>query len=141
MARKSISALTTISSIAASVSILTAGQHVPEPARAIFAELVSSVTPGHFLPADRVLLEQLAVAVYVARELADSIERDGVIVDGKVSQAVKVLKQQQALIGSLASRLRLTTQNRISKERAGTVAKGGADSIGELYDLTLLRET
>jgi len=134
MPRKSTAALATLSAVPAAARILIAGQHVPEAARAIFSEIVSSVSPGHFLPVDRPLLEQLAVALYVARELTDSIVRDGVVIDGKVSQAVKVLKQQQALVGSLASRLRLTTQNRISKERAGTVSRGGAASIGEIYD-------
>ena len=134
MPRKSTAALATITAVPAAARILIAGQHVPEPARAIFSEIVSSVSPGHFLPVDRPLLEQLAVALYVARELTASIVRDGVVSHGQVTQPVKVLKQQQALIGSLASRLRLTTQNRVSKERAATVSKGGAASLGEIYD-------
>lgn len=134
MPRKSAAALAVVAPTPESASVLFAGQHVPVPARVIFDELVSSVAPGHFLPVDRALLEQLAVALYIARELAKSIESDGVVIDGKVSQAVKVLKQQQALIGQLASRLRLTTQNRMSKEKAGTGAHGGLGSISEIYD-------
>ena len=115
--------------------VLLPGRHVPEPAKAIFAEIVASVGEGHLQPVDRPLLEQLAVAIHVARELAAVIERDGVLTQtGKVSMAVRTLKSQQALIGQLCSRARLTPQNRISKDKARTTASQGGASLTELYE-------
>ena len=102
--------------------------------KAVFLEIVASVKGDHFQPIDRPLLEQYAVAVSIAREVAQAIDDDGVVVDGRVHPAAKFLKTQQALCGQLASRLRLCTQNRMSKERATTGAYGGAESIAELYE-------
>ena len=113
---------------------LLPGSHLSDAASEVFGELVGSVSAGHFLPVDRVMIEELAVAIHIARELAGAIDRDGVMDGDRVMPAVKVLKQQQALIGQLASRLRLTTQNRVSKDRAATAARDGAPSISELYE-------
>ena len=109
-------------------------EHVPDAARAIFAEIVSSVAPGHFRPCDRTLLEQLAVAIFIARELADHVTTEGVIVAGRPNQAARHLRQQQATVASLATKLRLTTQSRISKRGAASAADSGMHSISEIYE-------
>jgi phage terminase small subunit len=114
--------------------LLRPGSHVPDSAKTVFQEIVASVRDGHFQPIDRPLLEQYAIAISIAREVAQAIDDDGVVVDGRVHPAAKFLKTQQALCGQLASRLRLCTQNRMSKERATTGAYGGAESIAELYE-------
>ena len=135
MPRKSINELgvaAPVSSIAP--QLLRPGSHVPDSAKTVFQEIVASVRDGHFQPIDRPLLEQYAVAISIAREVAQASDKDGTVVDGKVNPACKFLKQQQALCGQLASRLRLTTQNRMSKEKATTGAYGGAESIAELYE-------
>ena len=136
MPRKSITELTTPTpGEKPARRILLPGSHLPKPAKAIFAEIVSSVGQGHLQPVDRPLLEQLSVAIFVARELTAAIDTQGVLVLDKVNPVVRHLKAQQALIGQLSSRLRLTTQNRISKDKAGTTASKGRVSTAELYDL------
>ena len=108
--------------------------HLPEPAKVIFAEIVASVGDGHLAQSDKPVLEALAVAIHVARELAAVVTRDGVeTAEGKVSGAVRNLRAQQALIGQLSSRLRLTPQNRISKDKAATTTAHGSQSMAELY--------
>ena len=136
MPRKSLSELSTPKSGEKPVPrLLLPGSHLQKPARAIFAELISSVGEGHFMPIDRPMLEQLSVAIHISRELAAVIDREGVMLCDKVNPVVRHLKAQQALIGKLASRLRLTTQNRISKDKAGTAARHGGASTAEIYEL------
>jgi hypothetical protein len=100
----------------------------------VFDEIIAGVAADHFKPADRVILEQLAVAVFIARELAAGVVRDGVIINGKPNQAARHLRQQQATIATLSTKLRLTTQSRITKRGAASAADSGPMSIAELYD-------
>ena len=135
MARKSANDLAVVRPYSgATPRLLLPGDHVSNAAAAVFMEIVNSVQDGHFQPIDRPLLEQYAVAVSIAREVATEIDNAGAVVDGRVNPACKFLKQQQALCGQLASRLRLTTQNRMSKEKATTGAQGGCESVSELYE-------
>lgn len=135
MPKKSLADVTTLRPDSAeSRHLLLPGSHVSDDVSAIFAEIVGSVSVGHFSTADRALIEQYAAALHIAREIAAHIAAEGVVIDGKVSAAAKAHKQQAALCGQLASRLRLTPQNRISKDRATTTARGGAASVSEIYD-------
>lgn len=135
MPRKSINELSVVRPDSGTApGLLLPGSHVPATVRVVFAEIVGSVSVGHFSTADRALLEQFATALHVAREIAAAVDAEGVVVEGRLNPLAKALKQQQAIVGQLASRLRLTTQSRISKDKASRTARGGSQSISELYD-------
>ena len=117
---------------------LAPGEHVPEAARPIFYEIVSSVAPGFFTPTDRALLEQLAVALWVCRQLATALETDGVIdQDGKANQVGRHLRSQQQTVIALQTKLRLSKQARATKRNAASAAKAAPPSVAEIYEAAM----
>ena len=114
---------------------LAPGDHLPEPARPIFYEIVSSVASGFFSPTDRALIEQLAVALYVCRELATALVADGVIgQDGAPNQVGRHLRSQQQTVIALQTKLRLSKQARATKRGAAAAANAAPPSIAEIYE-------
>lgn len=135
MPRKSTAELSTLPVDSGDApSLLVPGSHLPEPVVPVFNEIVASAARGHFFPVDRLLLEQLSVAVFICRELAEAVARDGVIIDGKPNQAGRHLRQQQATVASLSTKLRLTTQSRVTKRGAASAARTADLSAADIYE-------
>ena len=59
-----------------------------------------------------------AVALATGAEL----DRQGLLVDGAPNPLIRVVREQARLVASLATKCRLTTQSRISKDKAATTA-------------------
>ena len=99
----------------------------PDVARE-FSRVVASVDASHFRVADA-LLEDYAQAIVIRRQLSAELAEQGPIVDGKPSPLIAAIREQSRLIASLATKLRLTPQSRISKDKAGkTTAR--PESVG-----------
>jgi hypothetical protein len=84
-----------------------------------FSVIVRSVAGDHFREGDRLLVTQLARAVVIADAAAAELDRQGLIVDGAPNPLIRVVREQARLVASLATKCRLTTQSRISKDKAG----------------------
>jgi hypothetical protein len=134
MPRESIQSILTAPVAAGRAQRLSPDAALPVPVAAVFRELVGSVGADSFAPCDYPLVEQLAVALTHAREAARALERDGLIVDGKVNPIARLLREQQKLVAMLATRLRISPQSRMSREKAGANAKRGGESIAALYE-------
>lgn len=76
-----------------------------------FAEL-ADVMKGKLTQADSFLLETLATAVWLSQLFRESIDKEGVIVEGKVSPAVGQLHKFQAQTLSITQQLGMTRKVR-----------------------------
>lgn len=94
-----------------------------DAAARVFAETVQSVRPGHFRPCDIPVLVEYCAAIVHARQAAELLARDGLLVDGKPHPAHRILRAERAALALLASRLRLTPASR----RDGRTAMGSTD--------------
>lgn len=91
---------------------------LPEPAASVFRALTESVDAEHFRGADRPLLEELAVALVVARNMRVAALAPAAALEAR--DLLRALRDQQRLIASLAIRCRLAPSSRITKRGAAT---------------------
>ena len=98
--------------------LMRARAGLPAPIAAAFDEILASVGPQHFKPADRILLEELARSLALLREAGAHVARDGIYVDGKVHPCLRITQKERALVAMLATRLRLTPQSRSAPGKA-----------------------
>jgi hypothetical protein len=103
-------------------SRLTPPPSLSADARAAFQEIVGSVEPEHFKPADVPLICRLAAAHLWASRAEDELERIGAVVDGKLSPWATLLEKQNGAIRSLSTALRLTPQSRYDARAAARSA-------------------
>jgi hypothetical protein len=97
----------------------------------VFRELVASVAPGHFQPCDRPVVEALATAIYIARQAQDGLAAaDWGTTRGQA--LARLLREQSKAISMMATRLRLTPQSRMSKDKASGTARGGEQDLSWL---------
>lgn len=107
----------------------------PRFARA-FGEIVGSVDPVHLRACDAPLVEQLAVAVTICQDLAERLEIEGTVLpDGSLNPAIRVLRQQQSIVATLTSRLRLNPSSRADRKNAGTSTRAAAFGLDSAYHL------
>lgn len=126
MARKSVEALSVVPIGAGARLACPAG--LDAASAAFWAEIVGSVHPDHFRPADVPLLtaycEQRALYARAMRELA---EPDGLTTPaGKVSPYFAIMERSARLMTMLARSLRLTPQSRISKAKSERTTRAAA---------------
>jgi len=97
----------------------------PSQARA-FAEIVATMPPVAFRESDRVMLNQLILALDVAAHIARDLDGQPLVVEGlagpKPNPLVAMQREQQRLVMSLLTKLRLTPQTRRAPENAPTVS-------------------
>ena len=120
---------------------LAARAELPPSERRVFADLVRAVDASHFREADRVMLEQLARAIAIERQAAEALYEQGLIVDGAPNPLIRVVREQSRLIASLATKCRLTTQARVSKDKAGATARPVFDPDALLAQLEQMEVT
>ena len=70
----------------------------------------------------------------ISRELTTAIEEDGAVVALVPHPAIGPLRQQQQLICSLSTKLRITPQSRVTKRQAARATEDVRPSAAELYD-------
>jgi hypothetical protein len=115
--------------------------HLIGPAREVFIEIVTSLDPSHFQPADVHLLCAFAGAVCMERQARDHLEREGPVVDGKPSAWVSVWEKSQRGVVAISLRLRLSPSARVGNrnkvrsepklsyyDRARMLEPGGVDN-------------
>jgi len=101
-----------------------------------FTEIVGSVDPAHLRACDAPLVEQLAVATIVCQDLASRIETEGTTLpDGSLNPVIRVLRQQQGIIATLTSRLRLNPSSRADRKNAGTSTRTPAYGLDSAYHI------
>lgn len=97
-----------------------------EPAiAAVFSEVVASVAPGHFTRSDAPILEEFAVAIYIARTARAKLSTVD-LASTAGARLARLLRDQGRTVATLATRLRCTPHSRISKERAGKTTQPAA---------------
>ena len=94
--------------------------------RKVFAELVAGVPADHFRPGDAPLLECYAETIALAREAAEMLRADGVVVEGRPSPWLAVLDRAHRAAVPMAKGLRLAPSTR---EPLKTVKPGPAGSL------------
>lgn len=122
MPRKSTAAQTVVA-IDTGHARLTPRDNAPAEVRQIFREIVASVKPEHFRPADGALVEQYAQAIALARKAYGELESTGPVIDGKASPWVVVLEKAHRSSVALSARLRLCPQARTDPKTAGKPGK------------------
>ena len=120
MPRESLASLTTTPVVdVARLRLLPRSELSPDVQRA-FSAIVGSAAPDHFREPDRLMVEQLAQALVIQRQAAEALAEQGLLVDGKPNPLIRVVREQARLVASLLTKLRLTVQARVSKDRAAT---------------------
>ena len=113
---------------------LSPAEYLSRPVREAFVALVASVTPEHFKNADRAVIEALAQAVVIARELEAELAKRGTVdADGRVSPLIRHLRAQHGLIASLSVRLRMTPSSRADRKTKAFSAPG-QESVSEMFE-------
>ena len=135
MPRKSAAALAVLPSPDRRSSRLRPRDDAPATVRQIFFNLVRSVPAEHFCPGDADLVEQLAQAVALARHAYTELEREGPVIDGKVSPWNVVLEKAHRSSVALSARLRLCPQGRSDPKTVGRKLRTYQASAYETMDL------
>ena len=109
----------------------------PSQAR-VFTELVGSKEPAHFRECDRPLLNQAVRAIELADELARALDGAPLLVPGRdglrANPLIPTQREQARLVASLLTRLRLTPQARMSRDKAAkTTPDDGANLTRALH--------
>lgn len=128
MPRKSIQSLTIRPVVDVARLRLTPGADLTPTEQRVFSRLVGSVDAGHFRASDRLMVAQLARAIVIGDVAAAELERQGLIVADAPNPLIRVVREQSRLIAALARACRLTTQSRISKDKAGAPDRTTFDS-------------
>jgi phage terminase small subunit len=126
MPRKSAAALSVVSSMDERRARVRAPGHLPAQVRTIFDEITASVSTVHLRQCDSPLIEALAVAIHTNRQATAAIEREGLIVDGRVNAHVGIVDRTAKLIASLSVKLRLTPTGRLDRKVAGQTTRDKA---------------
>lgn len=97
------------------------------PLRKLFAEIVRSAQPEHFVPSDRVLLERYVEAINLAEQAQERLEAEGPVTkEGRISAWVTVQEKAHRSAVALAGKLRLCPHSRLDRKVAGGTTRPGA---------------
>lgn len=100
-----------------------------EPLRKLFAEIVRSTQPAHFVPSDRVLIERYAEAISLAEQAQERLEAEGPVTrEGRVSPWIVVQEKAHRSAVALAGKLRLCPLSRLDRKTANGTTRPGAPS-------------
>ena len=93
--------------------------HITPRARALFVELVASVSADHFVAADRPLLARYCEAVALAEQAEAKLAEDGPVDShGRASAWIGVWDKATKAASTAATRLRLTPHSRFDARAA-----------------------
>jgi phage terminase small subunit len=98
---------------------LAAPDDLPEPARALWAEVMRSTPEQQWRPGDLPLLAVYCRTHALASEAAARLEAEGQLVDGRPSPWARLLAEHAKVLAGLASKLRLAPSSRIRPDAAG----------------------
>lgn len=110
------------------------------PAEAtVFTELVNSKHASHFRESDRAALDQTARAIAFSHQIAAALAGEPLLVPGqhgpRPNPLIAVQRGQARLISTLLTRLRMTPQARISKDKAATTSVDEAPNVHDALRL------
>jgi hypothetical protein len=111
MPRRSAAALSVLS-VDGTPPRLTPPPTLNEDAKRVFLDIVFSVNPNHFHPADGLLLARYAESAVMASDAATMLASEGTVIDGKPSPWLAVHVQMTKAMQGLSHRLRLSPQGR-----------------------------
>jgi P27 family predicted phage terminase small subunit len=124
MARKSLeSTLAVVTNLDVRRPGLQPPSHLPAAARAIFAEIVASVAPGHLRVCDTPVIAALASSMHIARGAAEALEREGLTIGMKVNPNIAIFERATKSIATLSAKLRITPSSRLDRKIAGTTTR------------------
>jgi phage terminase small subunit len=109
MARKSLeSTLAVVTNLDVRRPGLQPPSHLPAAARAIFAEIVASVAPGHLRVCDTPVIAALASSLTIGM---------------KVNPNIAIFERATKSIATLSAKLRITPSSRLDRKIAGTTTR------------------
>jgi phage terminase small subunit len=123
MPRKSAASLSVVASIDQHRERLRAPMHLPDGVKAIFEAVVGSVSATHIRPCDEPLVEALAVAVDTHRKARAAVDREGLVVDGRVNAHVAIIDRTSKLIASLSTKLKISPTGRLDRNDVGKTTR------------------
>jgi hypothetical protein len=111
---------------------------VPPSLKAIVDDLIESQPADHFRSGDGPLLQMYAEVIIGAREAFSHLEKEGRVVNGKVSGWVTVQEKAHRSAVALAAKLRLCPQQRMDSKQAARAHDRGPGGFGVLHNNNLL---
>jgi P27 family predicted phage terminase small subunit len=122
MPRKSAAALTTVA-LDATQRRVSPPPDLPEPARAIWSQLVDSLPGDRFHASDRPLLGLYCRVLHQADVALRAVEKHGAVDASDTNPWVKVAESAIKQCALLSSKLRLCPQTRMDRKVAGPAAR------------------
>jgi hypothetical protein len=98
------------------------GPHLSPKIAKVFEEITRASAPAAFSECDRPLLDSLATAIAFTRQAQRTLERRGLVIRGEINPLTRYVRDQQRIICTICTRLRISPQSRVSKEKAGANA-------------------
>lgn len=89
-----------------------------DDAKAVWADIVSSLKVDHFQPSDAPLLRAYCEAIVLSQQANAELAKNGPVLGNKTSPWLALSGKAGQAITSLSARLRLCPQSRISKDKA-----------------------
>jgi hypothetical protein len=120
--RKTTNSRLPMPNVSGSAGRIRPGPHLSPKIAKVFEEITRASAPTAFAECDRQLLDSLAAAIAYMRQAQAALERRGVVVKGTINPLARFVRDQQKIIATLCTRLRISPQSRVSKERAATNA-------------------
>lgn len=102
-------------------------KYLPGAAKEAWCNIVESLPPGHFRVSELPLLEKYCMAIHISGEATKITDAEGLVVEmGEkgyrvVNPALVISNKQVALMCTLATKLRLCPNSRVSKWSAATI--------------------
>ncbi len=107
---------------------------LPESVKDVFADIVASMPADHFIRADAPLLVEYSTMIITARQAAEAMNQEGLVVGGRPSPWLTVQEKAQRMITALSLRLRLCPQGRVSAAKAGNRIQPGTGGRGITFE-------
>jgi len=122
--RKSAASLVAVTPIGERV--LMCRPEAPDDVRAVFRRIVADAGEDHFRPGDADLIEQFAGAIVLARDAYEQLQKEGPVLNGRVSPWQTVLEKANRASVSLSQRLRLSPMSRTDSKTVARSKSGGS---------------
>ena len=107
---------------------------IPPSVAGVMAEIIGSVDAAHLRACDLPMVEELARTIVTQRATAHALIGAPLVVSGKPNPLLVMERAATKLIAMLATRLRLTPQSRLSKDKANTTTQGGGPGAPKPWD-------
>jgi phage terminase small subunit len=96
-----------------------APRDLPLPSQALWAEICGSLPSSYFTPGDLPLLRAFCLASHHKAGADALVQRDGLLIDGKVNPAIDLSVKLAGSMAALSSKLRLCKSATTRPESAG----------------------